>query len=110
MKGIIFLSMFAIFLLGLSGCYTIPRHFADDEYEEVIIRYPVPILPYDPCPEPPFIGGPHPLPNPPVQNPQPIIRQPEPPRNDQGYRNQVRDPIRRDGNRGDNERKTRGRS
>jgi hypothetical protein len=106
MKGIITISMFAILFLGLTGCYTIPRHFAEDEeYQEVIIYYPVPIEPYDPCPVPD-----PPTYNPPVHNPQPIIRQPEPPRNDQGYRDQVRDPIRRDGNRGDIESKTRGRS
>lgn len=109
MKGIFSIVVFVVFVISLTGCYTIPRHFADDdEYQEIIIYYPVPVQPYDPCPDPPYISGPHPLPNPPVHNP--IVRQPEPPRNDNGYKDQIRDPLRGQGNRGDIERKTRGRS
>ena len=109
MKGIFSLAVFVTLVICLTGCYTIPHHFADDdEYQEIIIYYPVPIEPYDPCPEP-YPPDP-PTINPPVHNPQPIVRQPEPPRNDQGYKDQIRDPLRGQGNRGDNERKTQGRS
>lgn len=102
MKGIFSLTVFVTYIISLTGCYTIPQHFTDDEFQEIIIYYPEPIPLPEPCCVDPI------PPDPPNNNPKPIIRQPETPRNDQGYRDQVRDPLRGNGNRGDNERKTRG--
>ena len=82
----------------LVGCYTIPRHFAE-EYEEIII--------YDPGPtEPPVYDPPILIPGPPVfyppapdPNPEPKLRQPEKTKDRNGYENQIRDPLRGHGNR-----------
>lgn len=79
MKGIFFLIVFGFGLFGLSGCYTVPRHYVT---QEIIVYYPAPPPPeyYPPDPEPwpdPYYP---PIPNPPSTDPeQPRDRQPEKP-------------------------------
>lgn len=92
-------------LLGLNGCYTIlPTSEGCNEVTEVIVYYPVsvPVPPPDPrpWPDPPY----PPPPQPPAPDPQPKLRQPEVPKERIGYEEQVRDPLRRQGERGNSER------
>lgn len=113
MKGLITSLVFLFLLIGLSGCYTIPQHFADDnECEEVVVYYPEPVPPPPPIAPPisPIIRPPY-VPRPPVMvpDPKPIIRQPEVPQETKGYKDQVRDPLRGHGERGNEERNTQGR-
>lgn len=63
MKGIFFLIVFGIGLIGLSGCYTIPRHIVNEE--EVV--YYSPVDPY--IPDPIIIIVDPPPPSPPVYYP-----------------------------------------
>ena len=99
MKWLLTSLVFLIMLIGLSGCYTIPQHFADEnDYQEVIIYYEVPL------PPPPPIYYP-PVPDP---TPLPILRQPAEEKNRNNSGNQVRDPLRGHGNRGNEERNTQG--
>ncbi|NWG27137.1 MAG: hypothetical protein HXY48_01245 [Ignavibacteriaceae bacterium] len=69
MKGVLLLIAFGIGLFGLSGCYTIPRHYT---YQEVIVYYP---LPDNPLPSY--------YPDPPTSNPPVIYPSPNPPRDRQ---------------------------
>lgn len=95
MKRVIFLSIIGLGLIGLSGCYTVPRHYN----HEVIIYY-VPVDP--PYPPEPTIDYPPPPPSPPVyypptgSNPQ-RDRLPEKPKD--SY--QQRDPLQGGSKRGD---------
>ena len=89
--------------MGLNGCYTVPHHFASDDYvsEEIIVYYPNPIPPVDvpwPHPDPPYT----PMPNPPAPRPdqdQSRDRQPEKPKD--SYNN--RDPLQGGSQRGNGE-------
>jgi hypothetical protein len=109
MKRLITSLVFLFMITALGGCYTIPKHFADDyDSEQVIIYYEVPPPPpiidyYPPIPPTP------PVTNPPDPNPKPIIRQPNPPNNSGNSGNQVRDPLLGHGERGNTERNTQGR-
>jgi hypothetical protein len=101
MKTVITSLIFLFVLIGLSGCYTVPQHFADNnEYTEVNIYYEVPL------PSPPPVEYFPPVPNP---APVPIVRQPAEEKNRNGSGNQVRDPLRNNGRRGTEERKIQGR-
>jgi hypothetical protein len=99
MKGIFFLIVFGLGLIGLSGCYTIPRHYT---YQEEIVYYP------PPPPPPPDYYYPPPLPSPPINLPapehpnQPVDRQPEKPRDSYDKR----DPLQGGNHRGSDEIKT----
>jgi len=100
MKGIFFLIVFGLGLLGLSGCYTIPRHYS---YQEEIVYYPNPPEP------PPYYYPDPPMPPPPIYYPpvpeqpnQPRERQPEPPKDSYN----TRDPLQGGNNRGSGEIKT----
>ena len=91
MKGIFFLIVFGLGLLGLSGCYTIPRHYVT---HEIIVYYPTPPPPeyYPPDPEPWPIPDPtYPRPtNPPPSEPYPPRdRQPEQPKDSYDKRDQL---------------------
>ena len=110
MRGVFSSIFFFVVLLGLNGCYTITYLSSDDnECENVIVYYPISVPPpvIDPGPWP----GPNPPYPPPTPNPdpQPKIRQPEVPVERKGSGDQVRDPLRGHGNRGNEERKTEGR-
>lgn len=79
MKGIFFLIVFGFGLFGLSGCYTVPRHYT--QQVEIIYYIPVeppytpePIIDYPPPPQSPLVN--YPLPN---EINQPRDRQPEKP-------------------------------
>jgi hypothetical protein len=100
MKWIFFLIVFGLGLIGLSGCYTIPRHYAT---QEIIIYYPVPVEPE------PTYGGPHPLPVPVPKPPSTNVirpdRNPITP-NDDGNSYHQRDPLQGGNNRGSGEIKT----
>ena len=117
MKRLIFYLVFLFLILGFNGCYTILETSNEcNEEPDVIVYYPVPVpvptLPPPPISPPisPIIRPPY-VPNPPIHNPepQPIIRQPENPNNGQGSGNQVRDPLRNHGGRGNTDRNTQGR-
>jgi hypothetical protein len=115
MKRLIISLVFLFLLIELSGCYTILQT-SEECYEEpeVIVYYPVtvPLPPPPPISPPvsPIIRPPY-IPNPPVKNPepQPIIRHPQDPNPSGGSSNQVRDPLRNHGGRGNDERNTQGR-
>ena len=101
MKGLFFLIVFGIGLIGLGGCYTIPRHYT---YQEVTVYY----YPDPPPPPPDYYYPPLP-PSPPVYYPpapqppnQPQDRQPEKPRDSYGQR----DPLQGGDHRGSTEIKT----
>jgi hypothetical protein len=102
MKGIFFLMVFGIGLIGLSGCYTVPRHIV---YEEEVIYYP-PVDPY--IQDPIIIIVDPPPPTPPVYRPPsngtnpPRDRQPQKPQDT--YRE--RDPLQGGNHRGSSEIKT----
>lgn len=74
MKGISFLIVFGLYLIGLGGCYTIPRHYT---YQEEIVYYPPPPPPppdyyYPPLPpSPPVYYPPTPEPTSPPRDRQP---------------------------------------
>jgi len=99
MKGIFFLIVFGLGLIGLSGCYTISRHYT---YHEEIVYYPPPDVPPPtyypdpPMPNPPVLYPSNPKPNPPRD------RQPEKPSNSYHQR----DPLQGGPNRGSGEIKT----
>lgn len=102
MKGIFFLVVFGIGLIGLSGCYTIPRHYSTQV--EVIYYVPIeppytpePIIDYPPPPQSPSVNYP-----PPVDNNPPRNRQPEKPKDSYDQR----DPLQGGSNRGSGEIKT----
>jgi len=99
MKGKFFLIVFGLGLIGLSGCYTIPRHYVT---QEIIVYYP------PPPPPPPDYYYPQPPPSPPVYyppstgtNPQ-RDRLPEKPKDSYG----PRDPLQGGDHRGSGETKT----
>ncbi|MCW8809344.1 MAG: hypothetical protein OQJ93_09160 [Ignavibacteriaceae bacterium] len=110
MKRLIISLVFLFLLIGLSGCYTILQTSEECyEEQEVIVYYPVPV----PIPPPPPISPPvSPIirppyvPSPPVKipEPKPIIRHPENPNRGGGSGDQVRDPLRGHGERGNSER------
>ena len=101
MKRLIASLVFLFLILAVSGCYTIPHHLADDnECEQIIIYYEVPL------PQPPQIYLP---PTPDPGPPRPMIRGPVEERNNNKSGNQVRDPLRGHGERGNTERNTQGR-
>lgn len=116
MKRLIFYLVFLFLLIGLSGCYTILETVEEcDEAPDVIVYYPVPVPTLPPLPPisppiSPVIRPPY-VPNPPVHNPepQPKLRQPENPNIGQESGNQVRDPLRDHGGRGNVDRNTQGR-
>ena len=93
MKGLYKFLFLGLGLIGLSGCYTVPRHYT---YQEVIVYYPLPddpppsYYPDPPMPNPPVIYPSNPKPNPPRD------RQPEKPKD--SYRE--RDPLQGGSNRG----------
>ena len=94
MKGIFFLVVFGIGLIGLSGCYTVPHHYT---YQEVIVYYPAPPPSYPPDPEP----WPEPIypprPNPPSTDPPPPKeRQPEKPQDSYNQRDPLQGGSNRD--------------
>jgi hypothetical protein len=94
MKGIFFLIVFGLGLIGLGGCYTIPRHFADEEeidyYTPIEQPYlPEPIIDYPP---PPPVYYP-PAPEPPNR---PKDRQPEKPRDSYDQRGPLQGGSERD--------------
>jgi len=103
MKGIFFLIVFGLSLIGLSGCYTVPRHYT--QQVEIIYYIPVeppytnePIIDYPPPPQSPSVIYP-----PPIEINQPRNRQPEKPNNSyrerdhlQGGSNRVSGEIRTD--------------
>ncbi len=92
MKLIYTLPVLIIFLTSLTGCYTIPQHYAEDEEEYYDVYY-IPI-PNDPCP----LLEPNP-------DPQPIIITPAPTIDRKGFEEQTRDPLRGNNDRGNDERK-----
>ena len=101
MKGIFFLIVFGLGLIGLGGCYTIPRHYS--QQVEVIYYAPIDTL-YEPDP----IVYPEPPPSPSVHyppstdtNPQ-RDRLPVKPKDSYGQR----DPLQGGSNRGSVEIKT----
>jgi hypothetical protein len=63
MKKILFLSIIVLGIVGLTGCYTVPRHYAP----QVEVIYYVPVEP--PYPPEPIIDYPPPPPSPPVYYP-----------------------------------------
>ena len=99
MKGIFFSTVFALSLIVLNGCYTVPRHYT----QHVEIIYYVPVEPpYSPDP---IIDYPPPPPSPPVYyppstgtNPQ-RDRLPEKPKDSYG----TRDPLQGGNHRGSGE-------
>ncbi|HSW55649.1 MAG TPA: hypothetical protein VLH59_11230 [Ignavibacteriaceae bacterium] len=97
MKKILVLSIIVLGIVGLTGCYTVPRHYVS---QEIIVYYPHPPPPppdyyYPPVPpSPPVYYPPAPQPS----NP-PRDRQPEKPNN--SYRE--RDPLQGGSNRGSGE-------
>jgi hypothetical protein len=100
MKVLITSLVFLFLLIAFSGCYTVPQYFAENNECEEVIVYTEVVLP-----PPPIIYYP-PVPDP---NPRPIIRQPEIPLETKGYKDQVRDPLRGHGERGNEKRNTQGR-
>jgi len=97
-------------LLGLNSCYTIlPISEECNKVTEVMVYNPVPVP--TPPPRPvyppvsPIIHPPY-VPSPPINDPEPkpIIRLPEVSKDRRGYEEQVRDPLRRQGERGNSER------
>ena len=102
MKRIFFLIVFGLGLIGLSGCYTIPRHYVT---QEIIVYYPAPPPP-PPPPDyyyPPLPPSP-PIYNPPIQEPSnsPRDRQPEKPKDSYDKR----DPLQGGNHSGNDEIKT----
>jgi hypothetical protein len=101
MKGVFFLVVFGLSLVLLTGCYTIPQHFAGDEET---VYYPpqdyppvyYPPEPYPPAPPPTY----YPPPPPPEQT---KVRKPDDGRNGESPGQKVRDPIRNHGGRGNDE-------
>ena len=99
MKKILVLSIIVLGIVGLTGCYTIPRHIV---YEEEVIYYP-PVDPY--IPDPIIIIVDPPPPTPPVYRPPsngtnpPRDRQPQKPQDT--YRE--RDPLQGGSHRGGGE-------
>ena len=98
MKRIFFLIVFGLGLIGLSGCYTIPRHYVT---QEIIVYYPPP-----PPPPPPDYYYPPLPPSPPVYYPPtqepsnpPRDRQPEKPKDSYDRR----DPLQGGNHRGGGE-------
>ena len=71
MKSLFFLSIIGLVLVGLTGCYTVPRHYT----QQVEIIYYVPVEPpYSPDP---VIDYPPPPPSPPVYDPPaPVVTRP----------------------------------
>ena len=114
MKRLIASLTFLFLMIAVSGCYTIPQNFADDnECEQIVIYEPICVLPAPPVAPPPPIS---PIIRPPivrppviVPHPKPIINQPNPPKNSGNSGNQVRDPLRSHGERGNTERNAQGR-
>ena len=103
MKRIFLLIIFGLGVIGLSGCYTIPRHYVT---QEIIVYYPAPPpvpIPPDPGPEPWPDPPTYPNPtNPPAPRPdqdQPRDRQPEKPKDSYS----IRDPLQGGNNRGSGE-------
>ncbi len=96
MKGVYFLIVFGLALVGLNGCYTVPHHFT---YVQEIVYYPVPVDP------PPTYYPRPPRPNPPVHNPSPPSTNPprerQPVKPKDNYKN--RDPLQGGSNRGSGE-------
>lgn len=97
MKGVIFLSLFGLLLIGLTGCYTVPRHYS----QQVEVIYYVPVEPpYSPDP---IIDYPPPPPSPPVYYPPTTVTNPQrdriPEKPKDSY--QQRDPLQGGSNRGD---------
>ena len=96
MKGVFFLIIFGLGLVGLNGCYSVPHHYT---YVQEIVYYPVPVDP------PPTYYPRPPMPNPPVHNPSPPStnppreKQPEKPKD--SYKN--RDPLQGGTHRGSGE-------
>jgi hypothetical protein len=95
MKKIFVLSIIVLGIVGLTGCYTVPRHYVT---QEIIVYYP------HPHPPPPDYYYPPVPPSPPVYYP-PTPEQPNPPRDRQpdrpGNSYQQRDPLQGGSNRGD---------
>lgn len=89
MRRISFLLVIAIGLIGLSGCYTIPRHYTT---QEIIVYYPPPPTPppqdyyYPPIPPSPPVY----FPTPPEPPNQPRDRQPEKQRDSYGQRDPLK--------------------
>jgi hypothetical protein len=101
MKGVFFLVVFGLGLIGFNGCYTVPHHYT---YVEEVIFYPPP-----PTPPPPDYYYPPQTPSPPVYYPpapeqpkQNKDRQPEQPKD--SYKQ--RDPLQGGSGRGSDEIKT----
>lgn len=98
MKSLFFLSIIGLVLVGLTGCYTVPRHYIT---QEIIVYYPAP----PPPPPPPDYYYPPPPPSPPIYDPpapvvtQPRDRQPVKPPDSYG----TRDPIQGGNHRGGRE-------
>jgi hypothetical protein len=96
MKGVFFLIVFGLGLVGLNGCYSLPHHYT---YVQEIVYYPVPVDP------PPTYYPRPPMPNPPVHHPSPPPtnpprdRQPEKPK-DTGSSYGNRDPLQGGSDRG----------
>jgi len=97
MRGVLYLSLICVSILGLIGCQTVPRHLVREEV--VIYYYEPPIVDLPP------IEGPYP-PQPPVQPiTRPEINNPTPPRDlqskppDNGGSYGKRDPLQSAGNR-----------
>ena len=109
MKKRLFIVLFGVAAISLTGCYTqVAVQGDNDSY-----TYSAPasvIIIIEPTPPPviihPIIGGPHPLPHPPQKPLEPVykIRKPvtPPPNNDR-----IRDDIRNSGGRNDGGRKSR---
>jgi len=101
MKSLFFLSIIGLVLVGLTGCYTVPRHYVT---QEIIVYYPAP----PPPPPPPDYYYPQPSPSPPIYDPpapvvtRPHDRQPVKPPDSYG----TRDPLQGGNHRGNDEIKT----
>jgi hypothetical protein len=96
MKGVILFLFIGLVMFGLTGCYTVPRHYS---YQVEVIYY-VPVDP--PYPPEPIIDYPPPPPSPPIYYPPTGTnphrdRLPEKPRD--SY--EQRDPLQGGSNRGD---------
>ena len=96
MKGIFFLIVFGLSLIGLSGCYTVPRHYT--QQVEIIYYIPVeppytsePIIDYPPPPQSPSVIYP-----PPIEINQPRNRQPEKPKDSYNQRDPLQGGSHRD--------------
>ena len=90
MKGVFFLIVFGLGLVGLNGCYSVPHHYT---YVQEIVYYPVPVDP------PPTYYPRPPMPNPPVHHPSPPPtspprdRQPEKPKDSYNQRDPLQGGI-----------------